>query len=256
MIMNKKFFVLGSLILIVIVGFMVFSGDNDTEEMQITYELGDPIDATLDFYNTWLVAMQSTTSNPYDDELHIKSDALSQNIKDKIITTRTNSTSDGLDPILCQMEIPERIGAKVLYQQDSEAQIMVLARGWEEKSPFQAVVTLQGVKDKWIINDINCVTGELPPTREYDFEKEGYLLKSVPPPLDSNYWHLVFEQNGQSGHTVPLFFTANSVCIYSEDEEKTCVPDEFTDATKVYLQAGMTEVGATVERLYFNDFQN
>ncbi|NCT02026.1 hypothetical protein GW766_02120, partial [Candidatus Parcubacteria bacterium] len=128
-------------------------------------------------------------------------------------------------------------------------QVMVLTRGGEEKSPYQDIVTVAVVDGKWRITEISCAQGEIAPERAYDFEHEGFLLKSVPPPLDPQYWHLVYEENGQLGHTVPLFFSAESICIDGAGNESICVPTQFTDASPAFLQAAMTEAGAAVRRL-------
>jgi hypothetical protein len=124
-----------------------------------------------------------------------------------------------------------------------------LARGLEERSPNVAVVTLGGDTGEWLITDIRCAQGESGPEREFSFDREGHLLKSVPPPLNPDYWHLVFEENGINGHTAPLFFDESSTCVALDGTEATCNTDNFVDATKALVQGEMTESGVEVKRV-------
>jgi len=80
---------------------------------------------------------------------------------------------------------------------------------------------------------------------------EGNLLKSVPPPYDPNYWHLVYAQNGTLGYVVPLFFSAMSMCTDIRGNESVCDPSQFIEVQKVMLRGDMTELGVEVKQLEF-----
>ena len=246
--MKKHHILTGLILLIVIAAVLLFRDSTDRVAVN-TAPLADPFDVMLDFYDEWLLAASSTTTNPYDAGLHTAG-LLTPAVQEKIQTLRMNE-ENLLDPVLCQPEPPVRIGAKELYNLNTEVQFMVLARGGEVKAANQAIVTLKAENGAWQITAIDCATGEIAPVRDFPFEQEGYILKSVPPPLNPEFWHLVFEQAGVMGHTVPLFFTNESVCIDVDGNESTCAVEQFKDATKVLVQADMTEAGAEVKRMHF-----
>jgi len=245
----KKYLLLASLAVVILIAAIFIFRDSSEPVSESTTPLADPFDVMLDFYNEWLLAASSTTTNPYDAGLHTVS-LLAPSVQEKIQTMRMNE-GNLLDPVLCQPEPPARIGAKALYQLDTEAQFMVLARGGEERASNQAIVTIKVENGAWKITAIDCATGEIAPVRDFPFEQEGYILKSVPPPLNQDLWHLVFEQAGVMGHTVPLFFTSESMCIDIDNTESVCAVEQFKDATKVLVQADMTEAGAEVKRMRF-----
>lgn len=212
----------------------------------------DVLDVVLEFYNDWLDATVSTTTDIRSLQVELlQRPVINETLRASLLEAQTEQEEDVLDPVLCQPAVPKRVGGKILYLQDTNAQIMILTRGGEEKSPYQAVVSVQAVEGKWQINKINCTQGETAPEREFDFERSGFLLKSVPPPLNPEYWHLVYEENGVLGHTVPLFFSAESICVATDGTESVCDESQFTEASEVYLQAGMTEAGATVQKIEF-----
>jgi hypothetical protein len=68
--------------------------------------------------------------------------------------------------------------------------------------------------------------------------------------MQKEYWHLVYEQQGQSGYTVPLFFDEESTCIDLDGGEVVCKPDSFQEASHVFAQGQMLEAGLTVKRLH------
>lgn len=246
----KKYTLIAVLVVLIALAAMFLLRSPAVEEVyENTNPLADPFDVTLDFYNQWLMAASSTTTNPYDAGLHTAG-LLSPTVQEMVLSKRQSETNL-LDPVLCQLVPPARIGAKALFQLDTEAQFMILARGGEEKAANQAIVTLEVQNNEWKITAIDCATGELPPEKDFPFEQEGYILKSVPPPLNPEYWHLVFEQADVMGHTVPLFFNAESICIDLDNNESACAVDQFKDATKVLVQADMTEAGAAVKRMRF-----
>lgn len=249
---NKIIAITGlALLLIVYLWFNLFKADPEvTNETVSATPVEDPLDVTIEFYNQWLDSSHSTTTNPKDAGLR-DSAFLSSEVRQYITNTDTTPLANNLEPVLCQPSVPERVGGKAIYKQDTEAQVQVFARGSETKSAYQAVVDLKAVEGKWQISQIKCTQGEIAPVREFDFEQEGYLLKSVPPPLDPQYWHLVYENRGEKGHTVPLFFDENSICISLDKTENTCDPSTFIEPSLVYIQAAMLESGAVVKKLHF-----
>jgi hypothetical protein len=210
----------------------------------------EALDVTIDFYNAWLQDSLSTTTDPFESGL-INSAVLSDEVRAQIRDKQQNKAEGDLDAVFCQSELPGRVGGKEILSLEKEAQIMVLARGLEERSPYQAVVTLTAVNGNWQISKIECLQGEVPPEREYDFERNGFLLKSVPAPYATGEWHLIYEENGTPGHVLPLFFGAGSVCVAADSTEAVCDPSKFVEPAKVLLQAGMLDTGADVRRVTF-----
>jgi hypothetical protein len=70
----------------------------------------------------------------------------------------------------------------------------------------------------------------------------------VQPPLDPEYWHLVFSQAGVMGHTVTLFFSDTSLC-FIDGKEQVCTDSLLQETMKVQIQGSMTESGVEVARL-------
>lgn len=208
---------------------------------------GDPHEIITEYYQEWLTAAQSTSTTPYEVGLADK-DYLSEEVRAQLAAAK--DATDAIDPVLCQTENPEQIAVKKVFANDSSVGVLVIGRGAERaRMTGQASVTLSGSEGKWMVSKIECLSGESAPEREYAFEREGYLLKSVPPPLNPENWHLVFEQNGEKGHTVPLFFDGESTCIALDTTETICDEGSFSDAQKALVQAKMTEAGAQVQRL-------
>jgi hypothetical protein len=249
---TKKIIIIGGAILaIAAVAFSLFKGGTTSYTSPDTQiPEGDALDVTIDFYNEWLAASLSTTTNPFESGL-INSTVLSDEVRAAILENRENRAEGDLDAVFCQAEVPERVGGKEILKLEREAQIMILARGFEERSPYQAVVTLGAVKGEWQIIKIDCLQGEVAPVREFDFERTGFLLKSVPPPLNPEYWHLVYEEAGKPGHTIPLFFDAESICIAADGTEGICDPSSFVEPAKALVQAAMLDTGADVRRVTF-----
>ena len=200
----------------------------------------------FEFYNPWLDAAQSTSTDPYAEGL-AEAPMLSDEVRQYIADHR----EDDIDPVLCQEALPRQIGARPLYEEDLKAQYMLLSRGLPEQSPRYAVATLDAVDGEWRITSIACQFGEEAPEREFSFMQEGQLLKSVPPPLDSNYWHLVFTQSGVEGHTVPLFFDENSTCINEQGETSVCDESQFQQTARATVKGDMTEAGVEVKEMQF-----
>ena len=206
-----------------------------------------PIDIVLDFYGPWLDAMQSTSTDPYKLGLPTTK-ILSETLRTQLIASEGRAETE-IDPVLCQTTVPERGRARMLFQKDDTASVLVNAK--EPGITAQSVFALKRQNEGWYIDNITCYPGEFEAPREFSFEKEGYLLKNVPPPLDAQYWHIVFEDNGEKGHTVPLLFNVESTCVAVDGSTAVCAPDQFTEASKVHVYSQMTELGADVVRLEF-----
>ena len=252
---NRKNLLIGFLVVMIVV--VVFVGwklsnsssstDNDFLSAAIV-PVDDPIDVTMSFYTPWLEALLSTTTTPYESDL-LSSPLISENLRERL-KSEVGVSGLQVDSVLCQVVVPEKIGAKIIYTNGTEAQVMVIPR--RSDASESALVTLTAIDGKWIISDIICSGGEIAPVREFDFDHEGFLLKqSVVPPLDPNNWHLVFTQNGQHGHTAPIFFNEASKCVSVDGTESVCNQDQITEATKAIIKGDMTEAGVSLRRLEF-----
>lgn len=253
--MQNKLVIVVILVVLIGAGIWYWSGNEsapdttETEEGESSAPERDVMEVVMEFYTPWLDAAQSTTTDPYQSEL-FNSPLLHADVQDAIQLARADS-SITRDPVLCQDTVPERIGTKIVYEQDTAAEVAVLARNGAERSIEQAAVTLEAHDGAWQITAINCVSGESAPEREFTFEQEGFLLKdSLPETMDRQYWHLVYEQQGQSGYTLPLFFDAESVCIDLEGGEVVCEPNNLQEASHVFVQGQMLEAGLEVKRLH------
>lgn len=232
-------------IIVVITIIVVFSVRNGTNLAPQEVSMENPVDTALNFYEAWLSAAQATTTDPYQEGL-AETPILSNELRTRLKNTEGQSDNE-LDPVLCQMTVPTRVAALPVYERDDEAQVVVMPR--EEGKTEQSVFTLLRHNGGWYINEIECSPGEFAPEREFSFETEGFLLKSVPPPLDPDYWYIVFEQNGEMGHTAKLFFDTDSVCVATDGSESACDSSQFVEPSKAYIQGQMTESGVEVKRL-------
>lgn len=204
----------------------------------------DPIDIVLDFYADWLDAVESTSTDPFQSGLTNES-LLSQALRDKL----NNPPADiQKDPVLCQDPLPTKIRSKRLVEQADEMQFVIFSK--ENPLAGQAIATTRKQGEGWYLDDIYC-SREFDEPREFTFEYEGNLLKSVPPPYDPEQWHLVYAQDGTFGYVVPLSFVADSACIDQTGTEAVCDPSQFTETKKVMLQGNMTELGVDVKKLRF-----
>lgn len=204
----------------------------------------DPIDVVLDFYSDWLDAVQSTSTDPYQAGL-TNEPLLSPALRDKL----NNPPSEQLrDPVLCQDPLPTKIRSKRLYEKPDEIQFVVFSK--EQPLAGQAIILARKLNNGWYIEDIKC-SREFDEPREFTFEYEGNLLKSVPPPYDPNYWHLVYSQDGTPGYAAQLFFGAESICINPNSTKTVCDEKQFTETQKVMLHGNMTESGVDVMKLEF-----
>jgi hypothetical protein len=210
----------------------------------------DPTDTTRDFYDKWLKASQQASADPSIATLS-KAPILSKALKAKIASAQAApKTASSTDPVLCQVTVPAAISMRSVYTNKDESQVLVTSK--DKKVTSQAMVTLNKYNDGWYINDIQCSLGEFAPEKEFSFEQQGFLLKaSVPKPYDPKNWHLVFTENDEPGHVAPLFFDATSQCTAIDGTVSVCKPEQFTEASKVYVRAQMTETGASVKKLEF-----
>ena len=243
---NRTFIIAGVVALIVIVAVLFFSkGDSEQEVSEQMVSTSDPMNTVLDFYDPWLSAVKASDTDPYQRGLN-EEPLLSPELRTKLADMKDREIGEP-DPVLCQTEAPTGISARRIYQNADEAQVLVMST--EPGQTAQAVVTLPRLNDGWYIKDITCSLGEFAPDREFTFEREGFLLKSVEPPLDPQYWHLVFEEDGRMGHTAPLFFGAESTCMALDGSQSTCDPNSFTEPSKAFVQGEMTEAGVEVKRV-------
>ncbi len=207
---------------------------------------GESIDVALDFMEVWQEARISTTTNPYQENLtSIK--PLSQAVSEMLKGTETAFRENGFDPVLCQSEVPSGFKVKPIFANEAEAQLIIFPK--EEKVGVQTIFTLKSQDSLWEISDITCGTGEQgPELGEFTFEQEGFLLKeSVQPPLNSEYWHLVYAQDGVLGYTAPLVLGTESQCLTTGNTAAVCSDSLLAEAMQVTVKGNLTEAGVEVK---------
>ncbi len=241
--MQTKHKIIGLVVIaiVAIVAWLALSGGLGEKAEKMPEQ--DPAEAVLNFYNEWSDAVAGE-SNPYDAGLATDV-VLSEDVKAYLAENKDAEK----DPVLCQAGVPGVVRAKVLFAKDAQSRVQIIARTDGVVSPEQTLISLKGVKGEWQISKIECQNGEAAPEREFSFERDGFLLKSVPEPLDSRYWHLVFEEDGVMGHTAPLFFDENSMCVEQDGSEAVCNSDQFNEASSATVKGEMTEAGVSVKRL-------
>lgn len=250
---HKLFFGAGLLIVLIAVGVWLFLKQSGTEETvnvnSYTQEvsMGDPIDIVLDFYTPWLDAVRSTSTDPYTSGF-VTEKILSEGLRARLTSTAGHAETE-IDPVLCQTTVPGRVTGRIVSAQEDTMRVLVLAK--EEELTAQSVFTLKRFNGGWFIEDISCAQGEFAPEREFSFDREGFLLKNVPPPLDSKYWYIVFEENKELGHYAPLLFDQKSTCVALDGKESICAPDQLTDTSKVRISGQMLESGVVVIRMKY-----
>lgn len=259
---NKTIVAAGALGLVVVVVFfaILFRGSSpmglpagmtgapqggDATKVQVSK--GDPVDITMDFYNAWLPLAKTGTTKPYDAGMTTRP-VLSAALKAKLDAAKTHAATDP-DPVLCQVKVPDQISSRTIYQQKDSAQVLITSK--DKTQTGQAVVTLKAKDGGWYMDDIMCSAGEGGPTDEFSFNHEGYLLKSVPPPLNKKYWYVIYEDNGVKGQYAPLFLSKTSACQSVEGAKSVCDMATFADAKKVHVYGQMTETGVDVTRIEF-----
>lgn len=205
-----------------------------------------PIDIVGDFYQDWLNAAQATSTDPYQEELH-QNPLLSKQIRDNLKIAQ--KSQDGVDPVLCQTTVPMQTAMRIVHETEDKTEIVITAR--KSESTEQAIVKVLRLGEGWYIDSITCSPGEFAPDREFTFDTGGNLLKSVPPPYNPDYWHIVFEQNGIPGHAAPLLFDAQSMCRSEGEDNILCNPGTFEETARVHVQGEMTEAGIKVKFIEF-----
>lgn len=253
---NKNIKIAGAIILalLIIAGAMfafkdqIFSSGGADKDLA---KRESPRKVTMNFYNQWLSELNSTTTTPYKSGL-LDSKVLSAEVRAQIDRIHTNRKKGDVDPVLCLPKIPNRLIGREISSKNDKAVVLVLPRDKSITTEHQAIVSLTLVDEEWLITKLDCTEGEMAPVKEFDFEKSGSLLKqSIQPPFNKENWHLVYEEETQPGFVVPLTFNTESVCINVDKSESVCDPSKLTEATKVFIQAGMTEAGAVVKRMSF-----
>lgn len=208
---------------------------------------GDPVNITLDFYESWMSARTVGDNEPFTQEL-VNVDYISQGVRDRVSEFNGRLGEEGLvDPVLCQIGVPEGLRTLPVYKQDESAQVLVMST--TKGQAGQAIVTLAAKNNLWQITDITCGNAEQAPDREFSFDKSGFLLKQVPAPLDPNYWHLVFEEAGVLGHAVPLFIDSETVCILKDGTTSACGDDVLKETKPARVYGEMSESGVQVKKI-------
>jgi hypothetical protein len=243
----KKIIIFVVIVVLVAIAGLTWSFTKGSARQQVSRL--DAIDTVGDFYDKWLKAVQQPTTADPDQAALAKSPILSKVLRTRLVSAQKNPTTTP-DPVLCQTVIPENIATRVVYELEDKAQVLVTSR--DKSATEQATVTLIKHNDGWYVDDIECSPGEFAPEREFSFERGGNLLKgSIPPPYNPKNWHLIFEENGELGHVVPLFFDSESQCTSLSGSKSVCKPDQLVETTKVFIRGQMTERGASVKQLEF-----
>lgn len=244
--MNNKRIIIVIAVLVAL-GLLVFflKGRDSSSRQQVSNV--DMVDVVTDFYDNWLQATKAPSTTDPNRKSLAKSPILSETLRDRLVKS-LEGPSVVPDPVLCQTKTPENISVMRVYEKTDEAQALVVSK--DKKVTEQAIVTLAKLDGGWYIDSIECSAGEFAPEREFSFERDGNLLKaSIPKPFNNKNWHMVFEENGELGHVVPLFFDANSQCTNLEGAKAVCKPDQFVETAKVFVQGQMTERGVSVKNL-------
>jgi len=254
--MNRKYIVLGSLAIFLIAAIVLIINSNSSsstttdpkDEVVHRGVAGDPRDIVLDFYELWRERKLATTTD--DSTVNpVASEALSYKMIDRLQNFDFASSSEGVDPVFCQTTIPEQFRSKYIYQDEASEQLIISSK--DKTIPGQAIVTIDKFNDLWEISDISCSGGEVaPPMGEFSFENEGFMLRdSLPAKFDKTHWHLVFTQDNEPGHTVPLMLDGESMCVGADGGESVCSADNFKETQKIFAQGQMAEAGLQVKRI-------
>lgn len=249
---NKLLPILIAAVVVVVIGLVVwlnYSGKSLIPE-RWTGKAGDPINVTLDFYEAWLEARKADPNGPFQKGL-LDYEQVGPELRDHLKGFEGQLTAESDDPVLCQNGVPEGLRTVPVFQQDAAAQILVMSTTKGQSG--QAVVSLAAKDGLWRITDISCGNAESGPKGEYSFDKSGFLLKQVPAPLDSKYWHLVFEEAGVLGHAVPLFIDDNSVCVAKDGTTGPCNDDILKETAPARVMGEMSESGVNVKRIEMVD---
>lgn len=250
--MNNKKYIVGAGILVIIIAAFFLHSQNSPSNTQVDDTkhrgiAGDPIDIVGDFYSSWL-ARKRTTNTSSSTYNPLESEVLSYGMQAKLENFDFSSPVSELDPVLCQTSLPEGLRSRTIFSTENSLQVMMLSS--DRQAGGQAIVTLEEHNDLWEIADITCGHGEeAPDMGEFTFDNNGYLLKdSLPDNFDKSNWHLVYEENGVNGHTVPLLFGDSSTCTDEAGNESSCQTGDFEEAMHIHAQGDMTEAGLDVKK--------
>ena len=237
---------IGIVLIVGIIIWQVVGGGKLTSERWTGVE-GEPINITLDFYEAWLSARNVGDNEPFTQAL-LSYEQIGPELRERLADFEGRLGEVEEDPVLCQAELPGGLRTLPVFLQEESAQILVMSTTRGQSG--QAVVTMEAKNNLWRITDITCGNAESGgPQGEFSFEKTGFLLKQVPEPLDSRYWHLVFQEAGVLGHAVPLFIDGDSVCVLRDGTTTACNDDVLkeTEPAKVFGELG--ETGVQVKRI-------
>jgi hypothetical protein len=249
--MNKRTLIIGVIVLaaIAVAAGLFFTKTSLTSLLPLAggqvVSKSEPVDVVLDFYQPWLTALKTAGTDPYKAGL-AQAPILSPELRTRLAASAGHAATVP-DPVLCQTTPPAQISARLVSKVKDQAQVLVVST--DKKQTAQAVITLTQLNGGWYINDIKCSLGEFGPQREFSFDTEGYLIKSVKPPLDPKHWYLVFVEDGVPGHTAPLIFGTASMCTDVGGTKAVCNPTKFIEPSKAHVQGQMTETGVKVQNL-------
>ncbi|MEX2341254.1 MAG: hypothetical protein WD605_02965 [Candidatus Paceibacterota bacterium] len=242
--------VVGIIVVIGIIIWQVLGGKSLFQEPWTGME-GTAVDVTLDFYESWLSERNAEEGDPFAAGL-LDRVQLSKDVREHLASFEGRLNEEGVeDPVLCQTVVPPGLRTIPVYQQEESAQLIVRSSSREHFG--QALVTLAAQNGLWQITEISCGNAETGPQGEYSFDKSGFLLKQVPAPLDSNYWHLVFQEAGVLGHAVPLYIDEESVCVQKDGNEVTCNDDFLKETIPARVKGELSETGVEVKRIELVD---
>jgi|GEM_PF-1906763 len=237
---NKK--VIGILAIVVIIIAVVFLQMREGGE-KWNGVAGEPIDIAIDFYTNW-VHLQDIEATADQLNTFLETAPMAAGVKEML---KSNLSAD-IDPVACrafdEVEVRTR---KVFEREDTAQYIMQVTKG--DPTEGYAVVDLSGRGGEWQIENVECAYGDVAPERgEFNFDQVGGLLKNVPAPYDANFWHLVFETEGQIG-VVPLRFADGSECVTAEGNAVSCDEGFLVEAMDVHVYGHLDEAGAEVVRV-------
>jgi hypothetical protein len=241
---------IGIVLLVVLTLIVVFylKGPNDNDDIAQSGLSGEPIDLVLDFYSDWIERkkvenVDATTPNPVESEL------LSIEVYEQLKDFDFSTANTELDPVLCRTTLPNGLRSKVVFTTETKQQIMIVAA--DKQSSEQSTITLEKNNDLWQIVRITCGSGEEGPViGEFSFDNEGSLLKDgLPDGFNTDYWHLVFNQDDMEGFTAALLIDEVSICVDKEGNENVCDPSTFFQTMRVHVQGQLSEAGVIVKRI-------
>ncbi|MFM2424250.1 MAG: hypothetical protein RLZZ70_641 [Candidatus Parcubacteria bacterium] len=249
--MNKTYiWVIGGIIVLCGLGYLLLQ--STVMQFKNTPKVTeDPLGVTEAFVSNWLLARQSTTSNPYDAGLLV-SDVLTEQTRSYLLS-KQGDLGSGIDPVLCQTVLPPRFGVKSVYEASTTAQVLVIPRQQATRTAEVALVDLGLIDYAWRITGITCSSGETTPDREFTFMESGFLKKGLEAPFDASKWYIIFTQASGETNAVPLLFTASSTCTLRDSAATTCDPLQLQDTSRITVTGTLLEEGASVATLIVNE---